>query len=103
MLVCAPRGRSYYMWRTDGVDQQTASMRLSITYKRTCIYNKKGHSAYVLIRSGWRGACSNNAVRSTEILLMCWKGMFSAIRVFTEIVKCKEQLGGETEWHGEVR
>ena len=102
MFVCAPRGRSYNKCRTDGVDQRTASMHMSITYSRTCIYNKKGQSAYVRIGSRWREACSNNALRNADILLvMCCKGILSAM--LTEIVKCKEQLRGETEWNGEVK
>jgi len=70
VCVCAPRGRSYSKCPTDGVDQQTASVRLSITHTRTCIYNMKGQSAYVHIGSGCREGCSNNAVGITDILLM---------------------------------
>ena len=63
---------------TDGVDQKTASMHMSITYTRTCmymciyiyIYNITGQSAYVHIRRRCREECSNSAVRNTEILLM---------------------------------
>jgi hypothetical protein len=64
MFICAPGARSYSKCQRDGVDQQTASVRLSITYTRTHICNKKGQSTYVRIGRGWREACSNNAVRS---------------------------------------